>query len=48
MPVIFFSILAFILVRYCYRFLVNRSRKAAYMKAGKKWEHIVEELSKRK
>ena len=32
----------------CYSFFVNRSRKAAYMKAGKKWEHIVEELSKRK
>ena len=48
MKIIALIIILFILFIYLYKFLVNRSKRASYFKAGKKWEGIVEELRRRK
>ena len=31
-----------------YKFIVKRSKQSAYIKAGKKWDEIVNELRRRK
>ncbi len=37
-----------ILLILSYKFIINRSKKAEYMKAGKRWDDIVKELRRRK
>ena len=48
MDKIFIIILGFILIIYVFNLTVKRIKKVTYKKAGKKWEGIVNELSKRK
>ena len=48
MNLIFILIILIILIIYSYRLLVKRSKDSTYLKAGKKWESIVNELRKRK
>tara|TARA_Y100001968_G_scaffold94688_1_gene85019 strand:+ start:774 stop:917 length:144 start_codon:yes stop_codon:yes gene_type:complete len=43
-----FLLLIIILIIYVINFIVNRRKGAKYQKAGRKWEGIVKELSKRK
>ena len=37
-----------ILLIYLSKLISNKKKKDTYIKAGKKWEEIIEELSKRK
>ena len=43
-----FFLLIIILLIYFINLIANRRKGAKYLKAGKKWEGIVKELSKRK
>ena len=45
---IFIFLTMIILIIYTSKVFVNRTKKAAFLKAGKKWEGIVKELSERK
>ena len=45
---IFILILALIIIIYIVNIIKMRNHKADYLKAGKKWEGIVKELSRRK
>ncbi len=40
--------LTIILIIFIAKFIINRSKRLSYLKAGKKWEGIVKELSDRK
>jgi len=48
MNILFLLILVFILIIYIAKIVVNRRKRATYLNAGKKWDRIVKELSKRK
>ncbi len=48
MNLLFILLIAFILIIYLYNYLISRSKRSAYMKAGKDWDEIVKELRKRK
>jgi len=41
-------IIVVLLSIYLYYYFVNKSKKSAYLKAGKKWDEIVKELRNRK
>ena len=41
-------VLVFLLLIYLYIIINNQKKRIKYHKAGKKWDDIVEELSKRK
>ena len=45
---IFLLIIVFILIIYACNLLIKQMKKATYLKASKKWDGIVKELSKRK
>ena len=44
----FVLLIIFIVTIYFFKYLINRRRRDSYIKAGKKWDRIVKELSKRK
>ena len=44
---LFFLLLVIVIIYFIY-IIVNRMNRAAYLKAGKEWEVIVKEISKRK
>ena len=48
MNLIIILIISFILIIYFNNLFVKRQKEASYLKAGKKWENIVNELRKRK
>tara|TARA_Y100001968_G_C19185062_1_gene632351 strand:- start:76 stop:222 length:147 start_codon:yes stop_codon:yes gene_type:complete len=48
MNLLFLIIVILGFIFYLYRFLVKRSKRADYLRAGRKWESIVKELSERK
>ncbi len=48
MNYIFLVIIIFILTILLLNYLIYRRKKEAYLKAGKKWDTIVKELSRRK
>ncbi len=48
MKVFFLLIILSVIIIYCYKYIIHRSQKAKYIKAGKKWESVIKELSKRK
>tara|TARA_B100000945_G_C20374104_1_gene593668 strand:+ start:1111 stop:1257 length:147 start_codon:yes stop_codon:yes gene_type:complete len=48
MNLILILIILFLLIIYLSKVLIKRSKKATYLKAGKKWEGIVKELRRRK
>ncbi len=41
-------IIGFILITYLYNLLVNKRKRETFIQAGKKWDGIVNELSRRK
>ena len=41
-------LIIFIIAFYSFNYLVSQQKKNKYLKAGKKWDGIVEELSRRK
>ena len=41
-------IIVLVLIFYLYNYIVNLYKRKAYLKAGEKWDDIVEELRKRK
>ena len=43
-----FLVIFFIFLIFISRIIINKAKKAANIKAGKKWEGIVKELSERK
>ena len=48
MNLIFIILILIILLIYFFYIIFNRSKKSKYLKAGKKWDDIVKELSERK
>ena len=48
MNFIFTIAIIFILIISILNYLINRRKKDSYLKAGKKWDEIVKELSSRK
>ena len=48
MKVMIVVLIVLIITFYFYKFILNRTKRVEYLKAGKKWEEIVNELSKRK
>tara|TARA_Y100001968_G_C18936838_1_gene516896 strand:- start:206 stop:352 length:147 start_codon:yes stop_codon:yes gene_type:complete len=48
MNFIFIIAIIFILIISIFNYLINRRKKDSYLKAGKKWDEIVKELSSRK
>ncbi len=48
MSFIFILILVIILIIFSYKFLIKKAKLDNFKKAGKEWEEIVEELSRRK
>ncbi len=48
MNLLFILLIGFILIIYLYNYLVTRSKRSTYIKAGKDWDEIVKELRKRK
>ena len=44
----FIIVIIFILTIYFFNYLIYRRKRDLYLKAGKKWDGIVKELSKRK
>ncbi len=41
-------LIVFILIVSIFNYLIFREKRAKYLKAGKKWDEIVKELSRRK
>ena len=48
MKQIFVVLILSILIFHICNMIINRRKKLKYLKAGKKWDNIVKELSKRK
>ena len=48
MKFILISLIILILIIYILNNLIYQKKRSTYIKAGKKWDGIVEELSKRK
>ncbi len=48
MNYIFFSLVLLILNIYLFKYLLHKRRKVAKLKAGRKWDLIVDELRRRK
>ena len=48
MKLIIILIVLSLTIIYFSRFIVNQKKREAYLKAGKKWEDIVKELTQRK
>ena len=48
MKLIFVILIIFVLMIYILNYLISQKKKSTYLKAGKKWDGIVEELSRRK
>ena len=44
----FVIVIIFILTMCIFSYLINRQKKNSYLNAGKKWDRIVNELSRRK
>ncbi len=44
----FLIVIIFILIIFFFNYLIYRRKRDTYLKAGKKWDGIVKELSKRK
>ena len=44
----FVLVILFILTMCIFSYLINRQKKNSYLNAGKKWDRIVNELSRRK
>tara|TARA_Y100001968_G_scaffold209343_1_gene192424 strand:+ start:23 stop:169 length:147 start_codon:yes stop_codon:yes gene_type:complete len=48
MKLILLSLIALIVFIYIFNYLIKHKKRTEYMKAGRKWDGIVEELSRRK
>ncbi len=48
MKIIFGIIIILLISIYFFNYLIYRQKRDTYLKAGKKWDGIVEELTKRK
>ncbi len=48
MKILVLIIILLITLNFIYKYNENRSKRISYLKAGKKWDGIVKELSKRK
>ena len=46
--IVLLIILMFIILICLFNYLINRRKRDAFIKAGKKWDGIVKELSRRK
>ena len=44
----FLIVIIIILTMFIFSYLINRQKKNSYLNAGKKWDRIVNELSRRK
>ena len=48
MKLILLTLIILLLIIYIVNHVINYKKRTRYMKAGKKWDGIVEELSRRK
>ena len=48
MKIIFAIVIIFTLTIYIFNYLIYRQKRDSYLKAAKKWDGIVKELSRRK
>ena len=48
MITLFVTLILFIVIILTFRYLIYKHNKGKYIKAGKKWDGIVKELSRRK
>ena len=48
MKFIFLLLIIFTLTFYIFKYLTHQKKKATYLKAGEKWDGIVDELRRRK
>ena len=48
MKFIFILLITFIIIIYILNYLTYQNKKSTYLKAGKKWDGIVDELRRRK